>query len=535
MRATIIAALCGVLIIAGLCYGQLPPFNYLKVGSDGEGFITLAEGEGPYERFFPIGTFFYPTLPRQLDHIIGPAEDYDAFANMGGNLIVAPWVPGDWPNKPGAIFKNQGTCYQYMGAAHAAGANGVKMIADPRLFWGSYGQWQDDGLIVWPNQRETGFNEMVEWVEDSGGADVFMGYYHWDRPAWRYYDSRNRLEDPRPTPTYINSATSELKSLEGQESALHKIFMAQGPPVKVQDLWKDYHAAADIVGGVVLPYPEPETLRMANEQSVPTLGCLLPNYYSSVSGSLADAIHESARAEWELVPPEGNPRCKPYIAVLQGKDQMGSDLTAAQIRFQAYDAVIHGAKGLVWYDDYGFQGLGETGFFYDDIFEHLDPLISELGIGEINGVIKADYDYTVVAVTAETPPFPNVVEESTFISGKLVPKTHFLSDQIIMEGVAKEFDGWTYLIVACRPHEGAAEEYKVRFRPFFSAHDYYNPWPGHGPNHYVYKLLHDPLTVHHQTGGGWWEDYFNPGEVAIYKFQTPEPWHPPAGQPGNGE
>ena len=528
MRATTITALCIILFNAYLCYGQNPPFNYLKVSSDAEGFITLAEGAGPYERFFPLGTFFYPTLPTQQDHIVGPAEDYAGFGAMGGNLVVAPWRPDNWPNKPGAIFKDEGTCWLYMSAAHAAG---VKMIADPRLFWGSYGQWQDDGLIVWPHQRETGFNEMVDWVIGSGGADVFMGYYHWDRPAWRYYDSRNRLEDPRPTPGYINDATDQIEMLEGQKGAFHKIFMAQGPTVKVQDLWKDYHAAADIVGGVVLPYPEPETLRLANEQSLPTAGCLLPNYYSSVSGSLADAIHESARNATPL-----DARCKPYIAVLQGKDQMESELTAAQIRFQAYDAIIHGAKGLVWYDNNDFQPLGEYDFFYQDIFVQLEPLISELGIGEINGVIKGDYDYTVVAVTTDgAPPYPNPVEASTFVSGKLVPKTHFLSDQIIMEGVAKKFNDWTYLIVACRPHEGALPEYKVRFRPFFSAYNWWGPWGKTAPNNTVYKINHGGMYVYPGSGGGWWEDYFNPGEVAIYKFQTPEPWQPPAGQPGNGE
>jgi len=518
MRRTIISAVFVLLYIPGLCEGQNPPFNYLKVRSDAEGFITLAEGEGPYERFFPLGTFFYPTLRVQRDHMEGPAEDYAGFGAMGGNLVVAPWRPDNWPNKPGAIFKDDGTCWLYMSAARAAG---VKMIADPALFWGRYGQWQDDGLIVWPPQREQRFDEMVGWVVGSGGADVFMGYYQWDRPAWRYYDSRNRLPEPRPTPAYLNSAKSQLKNLETQENAFHMVFMAQGAPVKVRDLWKDYHWAADIVGGVVLPYPEPTTLQMANEQCAQTVGCLLPNYYSSVSGSLADAIYEAARGA--IVP---GPRWKPYIAVLQGKDQMGSELTDAQIRFQAYDAIIHGAKGLVWYDDNEFQPLGEYDFFYQDIFEYLDPLISELGMGEINGAIKGDYDDAVIAVTTEAPPFPNVVEESTFLCGKLLPKTHFLSDQIIMEGVAKEFGGWTYLIVACRPHEGALPEYKVRFRPFFSDHPYYKPWGKEAPNNTVFKVNHGWMSVNDENCGGWWEDYFNPGEVAIYKFQTPPPWHP---------
>jgi hypothetical protein len=524
MRATTITALCIILFNAYLCYAQNPPFNYLKVGSDAEGFITLAEGGGPYERFFPLGTFFYPAIPMGYD-TTNLQADYLAFSNMGGNLVVAPWDPERWPNRPGAIFQDGGTCGGHLIAAENVG---VKIIADPALFWGRYGQWQDDGNIVWPPQREQRFNEMVPWVENSNAAEAFMGYYHWDRPAWRYYDSRNRLPEPRPTPTYINNASEQLEALEDQIGAKHAIFMAQGNPVKVQDLWKDYHAAADIVGGVVLPYPEPTTLQMANEQATPTLGCLLSNYYSSVSGSLADAIHESARAEWELVPPEGSVRCKPYIAVLQGMDKGGVFLTRQEMFFQAYDAIIHGAKGLVWYDDINFQTPTEYDFFYRDgnIPAHLRDLLNELSSYEINGALKGDYDYTLVAVTTETPPFPNVVEESTFVCGKLVPKTHFLSDRIIMEGVAKKFYEWTYLIVACRPHEGAASEYKVRFRPFFSAYNWWGPWGKTAPNSTVYKINNGWMYVHPEPGGGWWEDYFNPGEVAIYKFQTPEPWHP---------
>jgi hypothetical protein len=525
MPRTKVAAVCLFLFSAAVSYGQEPdPFNYLKVSVDGEGFITLAEGEGPYERFFPLGTSFYPAIPMGYD-TTNLQADYAAFGYMGGNLVVAPWDPERWPNRPGAIFQTESYCAAHLVAANAVG---VKILADPALFWGNAGRWDDDGNIVWPQQRQDRFNLMVEWVENSYHAAAFMGYYNWDRPAWRYYDSRNRLPEPRHTPNYINSASSQLKNLESQENAVHKIFMAQGDPVKVRDLWKDYHSSADIVGGMVLPYPEPETLQLGNEQSVPTLGCLLPNYYSSVSGSLADAIHETAR----YAQPFG-PRCKPYVAVLQGKDQGGEFLTREQMFFQAYDAVIHGAKGLVWYDDVDFQTPTEYDFFYRDgnIPAHLRDLINELSGYEINGAIKGDYDHTVLAVTTWPIPEPSdVVEESTFVCGKLVPKTHFLSDQIIMEGVAKKFYDWTYLIVACRPHEGAAEEYKVRFRPFFSAYDYYNYWGKHAEYSTVFKVGEGAMRIPQHGGSGYWEDLFNPGEVAIYTFQTPEPW-----QPENGE
>ena len=315
-------------LISGTAFAQVPdPFNYLKVGVDDEGFITLSEGGGPYERFFPLGTFFYPAIPMGYD-TSNVQADYLAFSNIGGNLVVAPWDPDEWPGRPGAIFQSEATCATHLGAADAVG---IKILADPALFWGIYGQWQDDGNIVWPAQRDQRFNQMVEWVENSYHASAFMGYYHWDQPAWRYYDSRNRLPEPRPSYSYTNSATSQLRTLENGENASHAIFMAQGDAVKVRDLWKDYHTGADIVGSVVLPYPDPSTLFTANEDVwSPKAGCLLPNYYASVTDSLADALHQTSG----YIEP-GMPRSKPYLAVLQAKYSGGVPLTFDEMRFQA--------------------------------------------------------------------------------------------------------------------------------------------------------------------------------------------------------
>ena len=522
MRFKHLAAAAFFLVVCAALAQAQEPFNYLKVGVDGEGFITLSEGGGPYERFFPLGTFFYPAIPGIFDSE-GPGPDYLRFATvMGGNLVVAPWDPAEWPDRPGAIFQDEPTCAAHLGAAEAAG---VKILADPALFWGIYFRWQDDGNIVWPAQREQRFNQMVEWVENSYHASAFMGYYHWDQPAWRYYDSRNRLPEPRPSYTYTNNATAQLRTLENGENASHAIFMAEGDAVKVRDLWKDYHNGADIVGGVVLPYPDPSTLFVANQDFwSPKAGCLLPNYYSSVTGSLADALHPTSRYN-----EPSRPRSKPYIAVLQAKDQGGVAITRQEMFFQAYDAIIHGAKGLVWYDDNDFQTPTEFNFFYLDssVPWHLQDLINELTSFDINGAIKGDYDNTVVAVPAKIPPNYVLVEQSTFISGKLVPKTHFLSDRVIMEGVAKKFGDWTYLIVACRPSGGAVSEYRVRFRPFFSAYDSKNPWGKEAPDNTVYKLGDGHMHVNDEEGGGWWEDTFHPGEVFIYKFETPSPWQPP--------
>jgi hypothetical protein len=526
MRSKYIAASALLLAVCAASGQAQEPFNYLKVGADAQGFITLSEGGGPYERFFPLGTFFYPAIPGVTDYKDTQA-DYLNFANvMGGNLVVAPWDLDEWPYRPGAIFQDGDTCGEHLAAAAGAG---VKILADPALFWGDTGRWEDDGDTLSSNQREQLFDDMVEWVEDSEHAGAFMGYYHWDRPAWRYYDSRNRLPEPRPSYGYTNSATNQLRTLENGENASHAIFMAQDNAVKVRDLWKDYHNGADIVGSVVLPYPDPSTLFMANEDVWSAkAGCLLPNYYASVTGSLADAVHQTSGY---MAP--GSSRSKPYLAVLQAKNQGGVGLTFDEMRFQAYDAIIHGAKGLVWYDDNDYQTRTQTNFFYTDgnIPWHLRDLMNELSGLEVNGVIKGDYDTTVVAVTAKIPPNYITAEQSTFISGKLVPKTHYLSDRVVMEGVAKRYGLWTYLIVACRPSESAAAEYKVRFRPFFSAYDSKNPWGQVAPNNTVEKLFDGYMTVIGGEGGGYWEDTFHPGDVFIYKFETPAPWQPPGGVP----
>jgi hypothetical protein len=95
MRSKYIAASALLLAVCAASGQAQEPFNYLKVGADAQGFITLSEGGGPYERFFPLGTFFYPAIPGEYDSL-GPAADYQKFAAvMGGNLVVAPWDPDD--------------------------------------------------------------------------------------------------------------------------------------------------------------------------------------------------------------------------------------------------------------------------------------------------------------------------------------------------------------------------------------------------------------------------------------------------------
>jgi hypothetical protein len=489
---------------------------------DDEGFITLTTGVST-GRFFPLGTFFYPALPPD-GALLGPAADYAAFAGLGGNLVVAPWHLADWPNRPGAIFKDQGTCGAHLNAAHDAG---VKILADPTLFWGTAGTWNGSGAEVTQGNRATMFSTMVTSVEASYGEDAFMGYYHWDQPAWRYYNSGS--PPTTPTPSYVTASAADTKTLESGVGADHAILTVQSDAVKVQDLWRDYYDndACDISGGIVLPFPEPSTLQTQNETALdPKYKCLLPNYYSSVTGSLADAVHESALAN---PPGQGqDPRCKPYLAVLQGKNTGLSALTYAEMRFQAYDAIIHGAKGLIWYDDHGFQGLSSDKF-YEDVAEPLADLLGELSSAEFMGFLSGDYDHLLVLVDSIEP--QDVIAESTsLIGGHLMPKTHFLSDQVIIESVAKKYNGYTYLIAARRPNVDPLTDYNVRFRPCFSVHHHWNPWEGTNESGYIDKYTGNgtwvQIPVEHQNGEGFWVEEFSPGEVNIYRFIPPPPYQP---------
>ena len=118
------------------------------------------------------------------------------------------------------------------------------------------------------------------------------------------------------------------------------------------------------------------------------------------------------------------------------------------------------------------------------------------------------------------------MRRSAFIGGELAPKNHFLSDGILMEGCAKKYGGYTYLIVACRegidqfnpPEEPII--YDVTFRPYFSSK---TPWTG------TVEVVgeEDPggggvRTIN--VVNGTFADEFDPEEVHIYKFARPAPY-----------
>ena len=94
-----------------------------------------------------------------------------------------------------------------------------------------------------------------------------------------------------------------------------------------------------------------------------------------------------------------------------------------------------------------------------------------------------------------------------------------------MEGCAKKYGGYTYLIVACREGVDQFEPpeepiiYDVTFRPYFSSK---TPWTGtvevvgeQGPGG-------GPRTI--GVFNGSFADQFVPEQVHIYKFARPTPY-----------
>jgi len=92
-----------------------------------------------------------------------------------------------------------------------------------------------------------------------------------------------------------------------------------------------------------------------------------------------------------------------------------------------------------------------------------------------------------------------------------------------MEGCAKKYGGYTYLIVACR--EGVDQfsqsnvTYSVRFRPYFS-----NKTTWSGTVEVVGEKNEFGAQRTIEIVGGAFTDEFVPEQVHIYKFARPSPY-----------
>jgi len=488
------------------------PFNSCTFSVDEDGFIVVDDLVGE-RRFFPLATFFYPCIgPIRDDGGGGGTIDghYMDFHGWGGNCVICPWDISHWPQYPGALFDTSATCDAHLRAAEMAYC---KLIADPTLFWDDGpGFWPVSGVEISNGERQVLFGEFKTWCEASY-ANALLGYWQWHQPAWRYWNDG----DPpyEPSASYLADAYTQVRVID----PYHGVFMGQYGAVVAHELWRDYFMASDCCASFIAPCPAPGTLNGIDNGEY-----YLPNHYCSVVGDLADVASEAARSHSFMLPAPAH-RNQPYIAILQGHLEDENDCSAFWYNFMAYDAIIHGAKGIAWYDDIGGDEAGDwywpAKLSFLSVMQDLDRVEDEYGL------LTADYDSPLVRVI--TYYFGNEVERSAFVGGELVPKTHFLSSERFMEGCAKIVDGKTYLIVACRadPSENPPPPlFQVEFYPYYSAYDFEEYWAGP-----VYKLVLGGAPIPMTLEEGAWTDAFTPGEVNIYYFVKPAPWQPSGGVP----
>jgi hypothetical protein len=532
-------------------------FNACRVTYDYDGTV-LINGE----RFFPVGNYFLPQGYPENQGIPTLPQAYEAFAANGGNLLINPryfhMLPGA-PDRygvhylPSDLYYGETECVDHLDAADPYG---VKLMTGRHIFW----WWDEDyrnkkypgkhpiggeiaGQWGWPINIAPGITQeerfsgmepnggIKGWVEN-GASGAFMGWEHWPETAWVYWIHRfypvprpyPEPPNPEPTPDNIQITYADLKVLEGAPGvdAAHATFCFQHMMVRHQDLWRMYNEATDIVAINVGFVPEPYVMWYKDNIDTMAGGAWLPNYHIAASGDAIDAIFETT---------DGT---KPVISIVQNhtsyyyenSNRIGGEPTESQYRFMTYDSIIHRANGIT----YGVQSFGTlyTGewLIFEQIWDPCKPTFNEIGQnGLMHEALKAEHDNLLVEVITKKQGIE--VERSAFVGGELAPKNHFLSANILMEGCAKKYGGYTYLIVACR--EGIDQwapppniPYAVTFRPYFSNK---TTWTGtvevvgeEGPGG-------EPRTINIVNGA--FTDNFFPEEVHIYKLERPSPFAPP--------
>jgi len=522
-------------------------FNACRVTYDYDGTL-LINGE----RFFPVGTHFLP--PGEPDQTPAPSiEDaYAAYAANGGNILFAPryfnmyspFAPVyDVHLLPSDMFSGQADCVGHLNGANAAG---VKLMTCPHINWwwdksynppGPHPLWitvqADWGWHIEQATQEERFSGLDPnggikgWIEN-GASEAFMGWHHFTEPAWSFYNDRWFTEPPEypkpPTPVPTAAGMQEtygwLRALEDDPAvdAEHPTLYYEPVVVRTHDLLPGYFDAAELVCVNPIMVPEPYVADFWDNEHYTTKGGILPNYHSAAVGDVIDVFFEVGNGAKSIISMSQNH----YFGV-PGKP--GVNPTEAQQRFMAYDAIIHRANGVL----FGHQSFGtingETGRWeiFDDYWDPCKPTFNEIGQGSLmHGVLKGEYDNILAEVETRPLGGGDVIEKSVFIGGELAPKNHYLSDQILMEGCAKRYGGYTYLIVARREgidqYQPSFTPVEVTFRPYFSSK---SPWTGtvevvgeEGPG--------GVRTINIINGG--FTDQFVQEEVHIYKFVRPAPY-----------
>jgi len=515
-------------VSAGFCFAA---YNDLSVTYRPDGMI-LCNGDA----YFPLGVYFepVPNVRTKDDFLAKIAAEgrgfcYQEFAANGGNMVMIPTFHFNptYPPPPAyhlydSVMPSDITDYHEQppndctADLTAANQYGVKLFTDPNLAysWGAADPYLKMFDVVnggstterTDGSREAYFNTVKGMVEASGaGAGAFFGWTNCWEAAGSAPGSPPMFQ---PTGAYVAHVWDHIRTLESNAGATHPVYSEENTRAIVADTLPAYNAGCDILAYNVRICPAPY---LRESWDAATQYKFDADFWASDTGNTADVQHWSVEA------------VKPLLCCV---DAVWSPLQGNyyfpplhQMRFMSYDAVIHRCNGLLWgMWSFVFPDTSQ-GYVPDPIYDtNVKPVVAEMGLGEMYGVLRAPYDETVVSAVARKD--GTVVERTALVGGDLAPKNHLLSGNYLIEGCVKYYDDHVYLIAACREGRDSitgepVNNYAVTFRPFFS---------GDWADMYVTVINEDvgpgiPRT--RPVGDGTFTDNFQGEDVHIYKFTKP--------------
>lgn len=339
--------------------------------------------------------------------------------------------------------------------------------------------WQLSNITPGDTAKETQLKHIIDTFKDSPGMGLWKGA---DEPDW------GNSHDPKnATPEQVIHVANIIR----QNDPNHPIWLVQAPRGTVASM-KRYVPGWDVGGIDIYPVSYPP--------GVHTVG---KNKELSMVGDYTRMMKEVAGE-------------KPFWMTLQiafsGVVKPGRTLrfpTFAEQRFMAYEAIINGARGLVYFGG----GLPQThnerdkplGFNWTYFDKVMRPLFDEVGPrSPILPALLAPDSKIKVTVAADKPPKRQVQTKAEEIDknagSKEFVQDETSSDVSVMEFLVREAGDDIYLL-ACKK-EGPT--LRVKFSGL----------PGDLTSGSV--VFEEPRKI--DVKDGTFSDWFGPNEVHVYKF-----------------
>jgi hypothetical protein len=355
----------------------------------------------------------------------------------------------------------------------AAAAGGMRCC--PWMGWDLCNFGPDD------KEKEALLKKAIETFKVSPGMGLWKGA---DEPDWG-----NSHNPKNSTPEEV----AHVAKIIHENDPDHPIWLVQAPRGTVQSL-KRYDAGWDVGGIDIYPVSYPP--------GVHTVG---KNKELSMVGDFTRMMREVAGE-------------KPFWMTLQiafsGVVKPGRTLrfpTFPEQRFMAYEAIINGARGLVYFGGGLPQTLNERdkplGYNWTYFDKVMRPLFEEVGPrSPILPALLAPDSKVKLTVTADKPPKRAVATKAEEIKNDPNAPKEFVQDEVASDASAIEFlvreVGSDVYVLACKK-EGPTIRVKFSGLPadFTTAGK---------------VVFEEPRSVEVKDGG--FADWFGPFEVHVYKF-----------------